>query len=430
MLRSNLNSKNVRSKLGFLTALLALAIASGQLAEAQTLTSIYNFTGGSDGSAPLSGLVADGENLYGTTGWGGVQGANCSSNTGYGTGCGTVFVLKPSKSGWIFRTLYSFTGGGDGNAPFGTLAKDGHGNLYGTASWGGTQNSSCSNNVGYGIGCGTAFKLTCSPTGWTFSLLYNFGGIPDGANPDFESLVFDAQGNAYGTTEFGGDCCNAGGGTVFKIAADGTESILYRFQGLADGSLPYGGLVRDGQGNLYGTTYWGGTGGMGTVFKVTETGTEQVLHNFNGGTDGGFPYAGLLGDQNVAYGTTYYGGPVGNGTVFQVTADGTETILHSFCSSPFCADGRSPYGALIRDAQGNLYGTTYIGGANGYGVVYELSPVGSQWSETVLHSFNYSDGAWPYSRLLLKKAVLYGTTAGGGTGGHGTVFALTLPAAH
>jgi uncharacterized repeat protein (TIGR03803 family) len=159
---------------------------------------------------------------------------------------------------------------------------------------------------------------------------------------------------------------------------------------------------------------------------LNTAGKETVLHNFAGGSDGGFPYAGLLAAQNVAYGTTYYGGSTGNGTVFQVGSNGTETILHDFCSSPFCADGRSPYGALIRDANGNLYGTTFVGGANGYGVVFELSPLGGQWSETVLYNFNYSDGAWPYSRLLLCNNLLYGTTAGGGTDGHGTVFALTL----
>jgi uncharacterized repeat protein (TIGR03803 family) len=395
---------------------------------AQTLTTLYNFTGGVDGAAPLSGLVNIGGNLYGTAGWGGIQGSNCNITTGYGTGCGTVFELKQSTGGWSFQLLYSFTGGSDGNAPFGTLAKDGRGNLYGTASWGGTQNSMCNYNFGYGLGCGTVYKLTPSTTGWSFSVVYSFSGIPDGANPDFESLAFDAQGNAYGTTEFGGNCCNAGTGTVFKIAPDNSESILHSFQaGTTDGSMPFGGVVSDKDGNLHGTTYWSGASGTGTVFRVTAAGQETILHNFAGSSDGGFPRAGLIAAQSLAYGTTYYGGPTGNGTVFQVAQDGAETILHDFCSSPGCEDGRSPYGALIRDANGNLFGTTFIGGVNGYGVVFELSPSGGQWSETVLHSFNFSDGAWPYSRLLLYKNVLYGTTAGGGTDNHGTVFTLTLP---
>ncbi len=428
MLHSMLPSNSARSKWAVLATLLGLAIVLTQLSEAQTLTTLYNFTGGADGAAPLSGLVKVGPNLYGTAGWGGVQGSNCNSNIGYGTGCGTIFELKRSNIGWNFQLLYSFTGGSDGSAPFGTLAKDAQGNLYGTASWGGAQNSICSYNFGYGVGCGTVFKLIPSSAGWSFSVVYSFGGIPDGANPDFESLVFDAQGNAYGTTEFGGNCCNAGGGTVFKIAPDRTESILHSFQaGLTDGSMPYGGVILDNKGDLYGTTYWNGDEGMGTVFKLNTAGKETILHNFAGGSDGGFPYAGLLAGQNVVYGTTYYGGPTANGTVFQVALDGTETVLHDFCSSPYCADGRSPYAALIRDENGNLYGTTFIGGANGYGVVFELSPSEGQWTETVLYNFNYSDGAWPYSRLLLFDDVLYGTTAGGGTDGHGTVFALTLP---
>lgn len=428
MLHSMLHSNRVRLKWAVSSTLLGLAIVLTQLSEAQTLTTLYNFTGSADGAAPLSGLVKVGHKLYGTAGWGGTQGSNCNTNTGYGTGCGTVFELKQSKAGWKFELLYSFSGGADGNAPFGTLAKDAQGNLYGTASWGGTQNSICNYNFGYGAGCGTVFKLAPSTTGWSFSVVHSFGGIPDGANPDFESLVFDAQGNAYGTTEFGGNCCSAGTGTVFKIAPDNTETVLHRFQaGLNDGSMPYGGVTLDHKGNLYGTTYWSGAEGIGTVFKLKTAGKETILHNFAGGSDGGLPYAGLLVAQNVAYGTTYYGGSTGNGTVFQVASNGTETVLHDFCSSPYCADGRSPYGALIRDANGNLYGTTFIGGANGYGVVFELSPLGGQWSETVLYNFNYSDGAWPYSRLLLCKNVIYGTTAGGGTDGHGTVFALTLP---
>jgi hypothetical protein len=210
MLHSMLHSNSVRSKWAVVTTLLGVAIILTQLCEAQILTLLYNFTGSRDGAAPLSGLVKVGRNLYGTAGWGGIQGSNCNTNSGYGTGCGTVFELKQSKAGWNFQLLYSFTGRADGNAPFGTLAKDAQGNLYGTASWGGTQNSICNYNFGYGVGCGTVFKLTPSMTGWSFSVVHSFGGTPDGANPDFESLVFDAQGNAYGTTEFGGNCCNAG----------------------------------------------------------------------------------------------------------------------------------------------------------------------------------------------------------------------------
>lgn len=428
MLRSHPDSNRLRSPLVLLTALVGFAVVLTPLGNAQTLTTLYNFTGDADGAAPMSGLIVSGGNIYGTAGFGGIQGSNCTTNTAYGPGCGTVFELHPTKTGWIFNVLYSFTGGGDGSAPFGSLARDPQGNLYGTASWGGTQNSNCDYNDGDGVGCGTVYKLVPSSQGWNFSVLHSFGGIPDGANPDFESLVIDALGNLYGTTEFGGNCCSAGGGTVFRIAPDGTESVIYRFAGsITDGSLPYGGVVPY-QENLYGTTYWGGADGFGTVFEIPRAGTETILHDFTAGSDGGFPYASLVrAPNNVFYGTTYYGGPVGTGTAFEITPDGAETVIHSFCSSPYCADGRSPYGALISDANGNLYGTTYIGGTNGYGVVFELSLIGGQWSETVLHNFNYSDGAWPYSRLLLRDHVLYGTTAGGGTNGHGTVFAVTLP---
>jgi uncharacterized repeat protein (TIGR03803 family) len=240
-------------------------------------------------------------------------------------------------------------------------------------------------------------------------------------------LVRDAAGNLYGTTQYGGT--NGGFGTVFKLDAAGKLTLLHSFAGTPDGEDPYAGLLRDKLGNLYGTTQYGGTGGgFGTVFKLDAAGKLTLLHSFSGTPDGENPLAGLLRDgAGNLYGTTKYGGTGGGyGTVFKLSAKGKLILLYSFTGTP---DGENPYARLIRDASGNLYGTTFYGGTSGYGTVFKLDTAGKL---TILHSFNSApDGANPLGGLILDKAGnLYGTTSDGGDlscgfSGCGTVFKIT-----
>jgi uncharacterized repeat protein (TIGR03803 family) len=257
-------------------------------------------------------------------------------------------------------------------------------------------------------------------------VLYSFAGGTDGANPS-AGLIQDSSGNLYGTTYKGG---TAGFGAVFKITSAGSESVLYSFAGGTDGANPLAGLIQDSTGNLYGTTYGGGTTSVGTVFKLTTAGVETILHSFTGGTDGANPWAGLIQDSaGNLYGTTSTGGitPVGsslsNGVVFKITPVGVETILYKFKGGT--VDGAHSVAGLIQDSAGNLYGTTSGGGGLGYGTVFKLTPAGT---ETVLHSFasGPADGAFPRAGLIQDSAGnLYSTTNGGGGLGYGTVFEIT-----
>jgi uncharacterized repeat protein (TIGR03803 family) len=310
------------------------------------------------------------------------------------------------------KLFYSFRGSHkDGSDPYGGLILDSIGNLYGTTAYGGKE--ACAP-----FGCGVVFKL--APDGKE-SILHLFAGGKDGEVP-MGVLVGDNGGNLYGTTENGGGKNNAG--TVFEIAADGAETVLYAFTGKSDGAYPFAGLIEDSSGNLYGTTQGGGLQDCdgaycGTVFKVAPDGTETVLYAFSGPpNDGDHPYGNLIEDSaGNFYGTTAYGGSADAGTVFKLAPDGTETVLYSFSGS----DGSTPASGLIEDANGNLYGTTYQGGASGDGVVFELAPDGT---ETVMHAFaGGTDGADPYGGLIADKAGnLYGTTVrGGGSRNVGTV---------
>jgi uncharacterized repeat protein (TIGR03803 family) len=395
-------STKPRSKRGFrkgrLGALLGAALVAvagfSSTAEAQQLTTLYSFTGSGsgDGANPGASLIADpAGNLYGTTAGGGASGQ------------GTVFQLDPSGNPSV---LYSFTGG-DGSHPRSALIADAAGNLYGTTINGGANDA------------GTVFQLT--PSG-TLNVLYSFTGGSDGALP-FAGLIADAAGNLYGTTNGGG----AGGqGTVFRLDPSGTLTVLYSFTGGNDAS-PWAGLIADAAGNLYGTTEGGD--GPGEVFQLTPSGTLNVLHNFTG-PDGAVPHGGLITDAaGNLYGTTHNGGTSGYGTVFQLTPSGALTVLHSFSGG---GDGAYPEAGLIADIAGNLYGTTYGGGAGAPGTVFQLTPSGALG---VLHSFTGgSDGGRPVADLIADAAGnLYGTTSTGGAtascpGGCGTVFELSAPA--
>jgi uncharacterized repeat protein (TIGR03803 family) len=320
-------------------------------------------------------------------------------------------------------TLHSFAGtnSNDGANPGASgLTFDSAGNLYGTTQQGGTSNY------------GTAFKLSpASGGGYTETVLYSFTGGNDGGSPVASSLIFDGAGNLYGETFSSAD----GAGTVFKLSpASGggyTETVLYNFTGGSDGEDPYGGLILDSAGNLYGTTVLGGTSGYGTVFELSPASgggyTETVLHSFTGGSDGLYPYGILIFDSTGnLYGTTIQGGPAGDGTVFELspTSGGgyTEAVLYSFTGG---SDGAVSTAGLILDSAGNLYGTTGNGGTSGYGTVFELSPAaGGGYTETVLYSFTGRSD--PYAGLIFDSAGnLYGTTIQGGTDNIGTVFKLS-----
>jgi uncharacterized repeat protein (TIGR03803 family) len=284
-----------------------------------------------------------------------------------------------------FNVLHTFSGGADGGSPVAALIGDMQGNLYGTA---GT----------------VVFKV--DKTGAETVLHTGFGSMG--------SLVRDSAGNLYGTTYLGGDL-NLG--AVFEVDADNNARVLHSFGRGKDGRYPAAGLILDQAGDLCGTTSGGGVHSAGTVFKLTRSRGEIVLHSF-AGPDGSNPYANLIGDTNGnLYGTTEFGGPSGNGVVFRLDSVGRETVLYSFTGG---ADGSRPAAGLVRDQDGNLYGTTVAGGAHSVGAVFELN---KHLKESVLHSFAGADGVEPSSQLVRDaQGNLYGTTLDGGPSDTGTLF--------
>ena len=372
-----------------------------------TFSVLYSFKGLNDGRDPHAGpLVKIKGTLYGTTEYGG---GPCHGRC-FG---GTVFTITTSGTESV---LHSFeTASGDGKNPRAGII-DGTGTLYGTTVHGGS--ASCY--------CGTVFKLTLSGAE---TVLYSFTGKPDGYGPD--AGLLDVNGTLYGTTINGGA---NGDGTVFAVAPSGTETVLHSFAGKPDGAHPYAGLVNV-NGTIYGTTTSGGancgsTGGCGTVFTITPSGAEAVLYSFKGGPgDGRYPtQANLLDVDGTLYGTTKHGGPNNGGTVFSMTTSGAETVLHSFGGSE---DGVFPYGGLL-DVNGTLYGTTSNGGTGsclrygnvpGCGTVFKTTTSGT---ETVLHNFDgLKEGRFPYSGLTDVRGMLYGTTTAGGTKNAGTVYSIS-----
>jgi uncharacterized repeat protein (TIGR03803 family) len=446
---------------------------------------LYVFEGGQDGASPIAGMVRDqAGNFYGTTEYGGTPNSHCA----YG-GCGTVFELSPGKNhkwtekvihrfgthsegnqpgganpvagllidatgklygttqvggsaenfgtafelspvgrhSWKHQVIHNFSIGLDGTAPMAALVGDSSRNYYGTTSAGGT--GGCSYQ---GTGCGTVFRLIATSKGFKESIIYNFTGGADGANPQ-SALVRDATGALYGTAPNGGARCNenVGGvcGTVFRLALDERgnwqESTIYRFgKEIADGAHPMGGLALDSAGNILGTTSQGGAcsgdaRGCGTVFELTPSGdnwVERILYRFAGGSDGEYPTSSVVLDTagNI-YGTT-------ESTVFRLTpgAGGTwdETVLYTFANL-------EPTG-LTLDSSGNVYGVTSRGGQNYSGMVFELSPTANgPWIETTLYNFSGRDGSSPNGIVFDASGMLYGTTSYGGTLGNGVIFTLS-----
>ena len=358
---------------------------------------LHNFTGGvSDGGASYAGLALDASGfLYGTTHSG-------------GTGnLGTVFKLKTDGTG--FALLHSFAGGSsDGKYPQAAVSLDAAtGTLYGTTLNGGPSN------------LGTVFKLKTDGTG--FAVLHFFaGGSSDGGAPFYASVVLDGLGKLYGTTFLGGA---AGQGTVFKLGTDGSGyNLLHVFSGgSSDGAFPFATPVLDSSVNVYGTTNSGGPANQGTVWKVASSGSSfTLLAGFPGSDGAGAQGAAMVDGSGHLYGTTHDGGAHSQGVVFGMKTDGTGfSVLHSFSGS----DGGGPYGGLIRDGSGNLYGTTGAGGSLGKGTVFKMKTDGTAFS--TLYSFSGSDGAQPYASLVLDgSGTLYGTTRDGGAPNLGTVFKL------
>lgn len=272
------------------------------------------------------------------------------------------------------------------------LAIDKAGNLYGTGA----------------CGAGNVFKLD---TTGAFTVLYNFQGDPDGEEP-WAAPIVDSSGNLYGTTVSGGGrgTCIGGCGTVFKVDSEGNETVLYGFQGTPDGQGPESSLIEDSNGNLYGTTPYGGAYGWGTVFKLDTAGNETVLYSFQGGPDGGMPFSNLLLDsQGNLYGTASEGGEYDRGTVFKLDSSGNETVLYAFTG---VADGYGPLAGLVAGRTGDLYGTA-SGGSSDFGVVFKLDPNGN---ETILHNFAGTDGSNPSGLLRDAAEYLYGTAYTGGSG--------------
>ena len=455
--------------------LLALVIFATNLSSAEWNEKVlHSFQGGTnDGAYPVGGVVFDSQgNLYGV-----LQAYGPGSCAPIGNECGAVFQLAPPAhevDPWTETLIYKFQGKGanDGESPNGGLIIDSQGNLYGVTAYGGAGDCVL---LGVSAGCGTVYKISPPKQkggAWKETILYSFPTAKQGYLPNGD-LVFDSAGNLYGATTFGGSkgiTCDKfyGGqcGVVFKLSppktkgGKWTEKVLHAFDGIAagaqfgDGANPNGGLVLDGKGDIYGTTYIGGYDcphnsgqGCGAVFKLsppTVNGgawTECVLHRFKRDTsDGGNPMAGLRFDGvGKLYGTTLNGGAGQYGTVFSLrppskgTGSWVETVLHGFSDN---LQGAGPEASLVFDAHGNLYGTTAIPtNRSAQGNVFRMRPPslkGGAWSLSVVYTFTGNpDGATPSANLIFGSGgSIFGTTQGGGgapacQGGCGTVFEVS-----
>jgi len=339
-------------------------------------------------------------------------------------GLGTVFKLKPAGSSWILYTLYRFKGGSDGDGPLGRVSMAPDGTLYGTTYAGG---------AGYGVcsaGCGTIFHLTpgfsvplTALALWNETVLYRFQGDGDGGGP-IGDLLRDMQGNLYGTGYYPG--------AVFEWMSDGGDLAVLSSPGDHNA---LGGVISDSAGNLYGVTPLGGMFGMGSVYELSPSGvgyTMRTLYSFTGQLDGYTPEGGLIMDSSGnIYGTTAYASGGYNGTVFELSpvAGGVWNFQTLYdLPAPGTGVPAGPVDKLAMDATGNLYGTTYYGGSAGVGTVFELVQSNGTWSYVLLHDFTGgADGGFPASNILFDASGnLYGT-ASGDASGYGVVFEITPP---
>ncbi len=398
-------------------AVFFILLVTAVAAQAQTLTVLYSFTNGDVGNTPASGLIMDqAGRLYGTASAGGTHGK------------GTVYRISRAGSGWTVAPLYSFQGGADGAYPVANVTFGPDGTLYGTTPAGG---------LGGNGGYGTVFNLRPSPSAckaalcpWTETVLYRFTGGSDGGfgegSPSYaDTLVFDQAGNIYGTTPNDGAY---GYGVVFKLTQSGgswTESVLWNFTGGNDGSYPLSGVIFDNAGNLYGTAAFGGADGQGVVYELSpsESGwTQSTLYSFRS-EDSSYPYGGVTMDaQGNLYGTT--GGPQGDGEAYELSrANGNWIVSRRQVFSAY----EGAYDTPTLDAEGNLYGTVCLGG-NGDGEVFKLTPTGSRWTYTNFYNFTgeNDNGYAPVGGVIFDaNGNLYGTTYAGGENGDGIVWEIT-----
>lgn len=424
-----MEKRRVMRTSSMVTASFLFCILASSVLSAQTLTTLVTFNG-FNGREPGALVLGSDGNLFGTTDQDGIQLG------------GTVFGITPDGA-FIAQNGFNGNEPENGEYPTGLMQAE-NGNFYGTTYSGGNTK---------GGGAGTVFEIGHGK----LTTLYRFCSQPkcaDGADPT-SGVIQAKDGNFYGTTSEGGaGRCSilSGCGTVFEITPDGQYNVIYNFCSLAnctDGGFPDAGLIQGSDGNFYGTTFYGGnTGcggyGCGTIFKLTAAGQLTTLHVFCSQghcTDGALPSAGLVqGRDGNFYGTAEQGGApsslclsnaFGCGTVFRITPSGEFTTLHIFCSTTNCTDGDAPVAPLIQAADGNFYGTTYFGGANGLyvGTVFQVTPSGKL---TTLYSFcsetGCADGGSPGAGLVQAiDGKFYGTTSGsGGDDGYGTVFSLAI----
>ena len=412
--------QNPESESGFLFRLpfaamaimFALAVAATQSAQAQTFTDLHSFTNHGDGNSPFAGPTMDrAGNIYGVTLYG-------------GAGHGTAFKLSKRAGNWILDTLHTFTGGSDGDSPFGNVTLGPDGNVYGTTIFGG---GGCTSG-----GCGTVFKLSpppriCTHTQcpWTETVIYRFSASDTGLHNPWGGVTFDSAGNIYGTTSAGGtgDCSGQGCGAVYKLTPSGgtwTASVIYNFTGFEDGEFPMATMTIDPAGNLYGTTYYGNS-----VFELVRSGsgwTENTLYSFQDGADGGNPQAGVVFDSagNLYGATTTVDGSPAGGVVYELThspGGWTYSVLYTYNHSG------GLFGNVAIDSAGNIYGTAVTGGIYQGGSVFKLTNSGGVWSLTDLHDFGGI--GWPEGNVLLDASGnLYGTAIGGGQYGWGSVWEI------
>lgn len=334
-----------------------------QVTPAGVHTVLYDFTGGADGGEPYKGVTLDTQgNLYGTAVTGG--GGSCEG------GCGVAFKLSNSGGVWTQTVIHTFTGGKDGSGPGSPVAIDKQGNVYGTTPTGGAN------------GMGVVYQLRPGATGgWTLRVIHTFTGGSDGGGGSASRLMIDATGNLYGVCTVGG---TNGFGTVYKMSSVQGKwqfTTLYAFKDQPDGALPYGGVISDKAGNLYGTTYYAGVNDLGTVYKLTHgngTWTESVLYSFKGGTDGASPISSLVADAaGNLYGTTSDGGAAACvcGVIFKLTRGATgkwtESVAYRFPGMP---QPGFAYNGMVGDSAGNFYGATVHGGSGNDGAIYQFTP--------------------------------------------------------
>jgi uncharacterized repeat protein (TIGR03803 family) len=327
-----------------------------------------------------------------------------------------VFQLSLAGSSWVLNPLHQFTGAeSDGASPTSTLVFGPDGTLYGTTLAGGS--GQCSDYFSW-PGCGTVFSIgpparACERAicPWDETVLYSFTGATDGGYPGFGALALDQAGDLYGTTRQGGAF---GQGAVYKLSRSNgawAELTLYSFTGGTDGAVPYSGVIFDSAGNLYGTTYQGGSSGDGTVFELMPAGSGwsfKLLWTFTGGTDGRMPFGGLILDgSGDLFGSTSRGG--GAGTIFEMTS-----VQGMWTLNPIQNLGGYLTGDLALDQSGDLYGQMIGGGAYGYGAIFKLTRSANNWTYVDLHDFMNSDGADPFGDILLSNGTLYGVTEYGG----------------